>query len=96
MAPDNDPLVEALASYKGQEVVVDTATPYIYLGRLVDFNASCLILVDADVRDSSEGRATKDHYTFEASRHGYRKNRRRVLVRIDHVVSISRLGDVLE
>jgi len=96
MAPDSNPLVDALASFKGEEVVVDTSTPYIYLGRLDDFNASCLIIADADVRDSSEGRATKDQYIFEASRHGYRKNRRRVLIRIDHVVSISRLGDVLE
>ena len=86
---------ETLAPFRDQDVVLDTMTPYIYIGKLVDWNGAFLTLADADVRDSSEGRASKDHYAFEASRHGYRKNRKRVLVRVEPVVSISLLSDVL-
>jgi len=90
-----DAFAEVLSDLVGKEVVIDTATPYIFLGRLIAYSTSFLTLEDADVRDSSEGRASKDHYAFEASRYGYRKIRRQVTVRVEQIVSISRLEDVL-
>lgn len=86
---------QTLSELIDAEVVVDTATSYVYIGRLVACNSSFATLADADVRDSSEGQASKDHYAFEASRYGYRRLRKRVLIRMEHIISISRLGDVL-
>ncbi|MFH0963969.1 MAG: hypothetical protein V2A58_08150 [Planctomycetota bacterium] len=87
--------VESLSGLVGKEVVIDTATSYIFLGRLIACTPSFVTLEDADVRDSNEGRASKDHYAFEASRYGYRKIRKQVVVRVEQIVSISRLEDVL-
>lgn len=88
--------LQTLSQLIETEVVVDTATSYVYIGRLVACNPSFATLADADVRDSSEGQASKDHYAFDASRYGYRRLRKRVLVRMEHIISISLLRDVLE
>ena len=87
---------DALAFLMNQEVVVDTVSSYVYIGRLVEATPAHLTLADADVRDSSEGKVTKEHYAFEASRYGYRKNRRRVVVWAEKVISISLLSDIMD
>ena len=86
----------AFARYLDSVVVVDTHSQYVYLGRLAEVTPDELVLANADVHDLGDGSSTRDIYLLEARRHGVRGNRREVTVRIDTVLSISRLDDVIE
>jgi len=87
---------EELEEYIGLTVVVDTATPLIYLGTLTEVGKTFLTLSEVDVHDVNEGASTKEMYALEARRSGIKKNRTATKVRFDTVVSISRLEDVIE
>lgn len=84
-----------LAELLHKEVVVDTAVKLIYLGTLAGVTDNGVWLQDADVRDQSEGHATKELYVVEAATHGIRVNRARVFVARPTILSISALGDVV-
>ena len=90
------PEKEGIGDLLGSRVVLDTATPYVYIGTLKEWQENFVVLADVDVHDMSEGRAVKDVYILEACRHGVRNNRRRVLVCKSAVVSVSRLEDVVQ
>jgi small nuclear ribonucleoprotein (snRNP)-like protein len=79
-----------------KNVVVDTTTPIIYIGRLADISDNFIVLEDVDVHDTTEGTSTKEVYCIEARKFGVKKNRRRVLVMRNMVVSVSLLEDVIE
>ena len=89
-------LVERLRQLVGEEVVLDTDSPYLYIGRLAEVDEWIIRLEDVDVHDASESRTTKEVYVIEARKFGIKKNRRSVLVRADKVISISPLIDVIE
>jgi len=80
----------------GQAVVVDTNSPYLYLGTLTAVDDVFINLADVDVHDQREGATTKECYIIEAKKSGIKINRHRVLVRKDFMVSISKLADVVE
>lgn len=80
----------------GNDVVVDTTSRYVYVGTLAKVLTDSLELVDADVHDLRDTQTTRDLYVLEARRYGTRRNRSRVWVRIDQVVSVSRLADVVD
>jgi hypothetical protein len=80
----------------GQEVVLDTAGQFVYLGILKRAGDNFLELDDADVHDSSQSPTSKEVYVIDARKYGIHKNRKNVFVRAALVVSISRLGDVIE
>jgi len=84
-----------LADMIGREVVVDTRSPYVYLGTLRDPTSHFIGLSDVDVHDSSESRTTKELYIMNARQYGIRRNRAAVRIRRDEVISISLLADVL-
>ena len=84
-----------LSGLLNQEVVIDTARKLIYLGTLVQVSDHGLWLQNADVRDQSEGHATKELYVVEAATHGIRVNRARVFVARPTVLSISARADVI-
>jgi len=84
-----------LADMIGREVVVDTRSPYVYLGTLRDCTSHFIGLGDVDVHDSSESRTTKELYIMNARHYGIRRNRAAVRIRRDEVISISLLADVL-
>ena len=86
---------EEIGALVGSVVVLDTATPYVYVGTLKAWQEHVLVLADVDVHDVSQGRSGKDLYALEARRHGVQKNRREVVVRKSLVVSLSRLEDVI-
>ncbi|MBI4615403.1 MAG: hypothetical protein HY720_17430, partial [Planctomycetes bacterium] len=50
---------ESLASYVGQNVVIDTATPLVYIGRLTEARGDVLVLADVDVHDRNESQTSK-------------------------------------
>jgi small nuclear ribonucleoprotein (snRNP)-like protein len=85
---------DAHRRFVGQTVVVDTATPVIYLGTLVEADEVFLTLEDVDVRDISDSQATKAIVIMEARRNGVAAERKRTHVRQDAVLSISLLADV--
>ncbi len=84
-----------IVSLVGSVVVLDTCTPYIYVGTLKDWQDHFVILADVDVHDTSQGHSGKDLCVLEARRHGVQKNRREVRVRKSLVVSVSRVEDVM-
>src|SRR5690606_41751075 len=86
------PLISALA---GREVVLDVASPFVYLGRLAGGDEKYLMLEDADVHDLRDTATTREEYVIAARRHGIAPNRTRVFVRVADVVSISALDDVI-
>ena len=87
----SDPLTDLL----GEEVVLDTLTPIVYIGTLVDVTDAAFVLKDADMHDCREGHANKEVYVAEAHRSGTPINRRRVVVMRSGVISVSRLADVV-
>lgn len=79
----------------GEQVVVDTATPFVYIGTLKAWEENFIVLADADVHDSAEGRSGKDLYIAETRRNGVQRNRREVIIRKAQIVSLSLLEDVI-
>jgi len=78
------------------EVVLDLASPYVMLGKVVSADALHVVLTDADVHDLRDSKSTRELYVLQSRRHGIRKNRERVTVRRDEIVSFSRLADVVD
>jgi hypothetical protein len=92
---DPQPL-DPLAAFLGQEVVLDTQGPLVYIGRLLDIGPAFLTLADADVHDTNDSRASKDLYILESRTLGIHVNRSRVAVARAQVASISFLRDVAD
>lgn len=87
---------EELNEYLNKPVVVDTATSLVYIGTLSQIGNSFITLKDVDVHDVDEGASSKAVYALEAKKHGIMKNRSYAKVRIDVIISISRLEDIIE
>ena len=86
---------DEVAPLIGQLVVLDTATPFLYVGTLKEWQDHFVLLADVDVHDTSQGRSGKEVYALEARRAGFQRNRREVSVRKAQVVSVSRLDDIV-
>lgn len=77
-----------------QDVVLDTGTAIIYIGRLLEVTDHLFVLEQADMHDCREGHLGKEAYLAEASREGLAVNRREVVVMRSAVISVSRLTDI--
>jgi len=82
-------------SLVGREVVIDVVPQFVYLGKLTGYDAKYLVLEQADVHDLRDTTTTRELYVVDAKRFGVRANRERVLVRIEEIVSLSALDDVI-
>lgn len=87
---------DILTEFLGREVVLDVASPYVFLGTLVAVDRGALVLEEADVHDLRDTQTNRERYVIEARQHGIRANRRRVVVRREEIVSLSALDDVVE
>ena len=87
---------ERLSEHLGREVVIDTDTPLLYVGTLALVDEAFYELTDADVHDGTATTTTRDMYIINVQKYGIKKNRDRVLVRRDRIVSLSLLEDVTE
>ena len=87
---------ERLKDCVGREVVLDTDTHLLYVGTLAAVDEWFYELTDADVHDIETTSTTRDMYIINVQKYGIKKNRDRVLVRRDRVVSLSLLDDVTE
>jgi hypothetical protein len=86
----------ALEALVGRDVVLDTRGPLVYIGVLGSADTHYFTLTDVDVHDMHDGHAPKEKYILDARKYGIKKNRARVLVRRDEVVSLSLLEDVID
>jgi small nuclear ribonucleoprotein (snRNP)-like protein len=79
----------------GHEVVIDLRSRYVVAGRLVGRSDDGVELTDADVHDLHDTTTSREVYVVQLREFGIRPNRARVLVRLEEVVAISALADVL-
>ena len=84
-----------MEKFCGKNVVVDVESPFVYLGRLQELHERTLVLADADVHDLRDSTTTREQYVLDAKVHGIQENRKCVWIRMDRVVSISLLDDVV-
>jgi len=85
----------AWAAWIGEMVVVDAASPYVFVGKLLGERGGYLVLDDADAHDLRDTTTTREKYILNCREHGVRPNRRQVLVDLKQMVAMSRLDDVL-
>ena len=89
------PSPSPLDALLGRPVVIDVASPFVYLGTLAAAGETFLTLDEADVHDLRDTATTREEYVLTARRFGPNPNRRRVYVRLSEVVSLSPLDDVI-
>lgn len=87
---------DTLGAWFGKDVVIDTRGPLIYVGRLAAVDGFYFALEDVDVHDMHDGHTPKEKYILDARKYGVKKNRARVFVRREEVVSLSLLEDVID
>jgi hypothetical protein len=85
----------ALDQLIGREVVIDVVSPFVYMGKLMAYDAKYVTLEQADVHDLRDTATTRELYVIDSKRLGIRANRERVLVRVGEIVSVSALEDVI-
>ena len=90
----NEQIANPLEGLTGKIVILDTQGPLIYIGTLHQVTGAFVVLVDADVHDTNDSRATKDLYLVETRDLGVRVNRKRVVVMLAQIASVSLLEDV--
>lgn len=81
------------AELHGITVVVETQGPRTYIGRYDSEDERGVHLLDVGIHDSA-GDMAKEEYIRRSARFGVRSEQRHVLVPSDHVVRITRLGDL--
>jgi small nuclear ribonucleoprotein (snRNP)-like protein len=82
-------------SFKGEKVIIDTNSSYIYMGTLKSSDDSFVTLSDVDVHDNRESASTKEQYINQTRKNGIHKNRNEVIIRKEQVISFSRMDDVI-
>ncbi|RME75811.1 MAG: hypothetical protein D6776_02435 [Planctomycetota bacterium] len=88
-------MAASLLAWVGRDVVLDLSAPLVVLGRLERVTPDGLLLRDADVHELLPGATTKERYVLEARKHGIRRNRALVWIRIEQLVGVSPLDDVV-
>lgn len=78
----------------GITVVVDTTGDTLYIGRCDQMTEEVIILEDVDVRREGEGGKTKEEHARAAARLGVWKRIDRVVLELDEVTSVRRLGEL--
>ena len=81
--------------YLNEFIVVDTDTPLVYIGRLVEESDSFLKLEDVAIYYFNEARVPVEQYLVECAAHGIAACRKTTLLKSDRVVSVSRLSDII-
>ena len=82
--------------YQDQNIVVDTVSHFIFIGKLEDVSDYFITLRDVDVHDRRESPSMNEKYVLDSKKYGIRCNRKHVHIRLQEVISISLLDDVIE
>ena len=85
-----------LKEYINKIVVIDTKSSYIYIGTLENIGKYFLTLKDVDVHDHNDSNTTKEIYTMEALKYKIKINRYSVKVKLEEIISISKLEEVVK
>ena len=85
-----------MEEFIGQKVVIDLRSSFVCLGTLLRVDDRCLELKNADVHDLRDTETTRENYVAASRATGIKRNRRRVLVMRDDVVTMSLLEDVVD
>ena len=85
-----------ILDFRDKEIVLDTDSRLIYIGKLVGATRHFVVLADADVHDREESSSMSEKYLLDCKRFGVRSNRKTVHIRLERVVSFSLLEDVID
>ena len=88
--------VNDILRYRDQNIVVDTVSHFIFLGKLEDISNYFITLRDADVHDRRESPSLNEKYVLDSKKYGIKCNRKLVHIRLQEVISLSLLDDVIE
>jgi len=80
----------------GQTIVVDTATRFMYLGVLREISERWVELAEVEVIDTEKVHVSRDLILIEKKRDGVKVGRRRVVVSLPSIISISALEDTCD
>lgn len=78
----------------GITVVVETDGPDLFVGRVDDIDDRGVILLDADLHREGEAERSREEYLDRAARFGVFARHRRLVVPVDRVTGIRRLGEL--
>ena len=79
----------------GEDVVIDTDSSFVYVGRLEGADEHFVALSTVDVHDMRDSKATKEVYVMEAAKYDVRANRRLVYVARSRILSVSLMADIV-
>lgn len=79
----------------GEVVVLDMHSPFVFIGMLTAINTHDVVLSQVDVHDLRDSSTSREVYVHEVRLHGLAPNRKKVFVRSDQIVSVSRLDEVI-
>ncbi|MBN9123014.1 MAG: hypothetical protein J0I06_28400 [Planctomycetes bacterium] len=79
-----------------QKVVIDLVSPYVCLGKLTRYDDHFIELKNADLHDLRDTETTRENYIADSAATGIKRNRKRVLIRRNEVIAISKLEDVVD
>jgi hypothetical protein len=85
-----------LEEFMGEKVVVDLRSTYVCLGKLHKVHEHFLELLDADFHDLRDTQSTRENYIAASCATGIKRNRKRILVKLEEMVAISQLSDVVD
>ena len=79
-----------------ENVVIDTSTNFVFIGKLTAVQDYFVVLETVDVHDCRESSSTREKYVMDVKKFGIKPNRKKVSVRKELIVSISKLDDIIE
>jgi hypothetical protein len=79
----------------GQPVVLDLASPWVYVGTLAAVGPDYLVLQQADAHDLRDTTTTREQYIRNCRLHGVNPNRGQVWINRRELVGLSLLADVI-
>ena len=88
--------VNSWEKFVGKQVVIDTPTALVYIGILQEVGEHFLLLGDVDIYDARRSSTPKELYLVESRRFGVRKTRHQVSLRVEQVISVSKLEDIID
>jgi len=86
-------MLESMVNHK---IVIDMRSTFVCMGTLLRFDDYFLELKNADFHDLRDTDTTRENYVAESVTTGIKRNRKRVLIRREEVVAISRLDEIVD
>ena len=93
--PVGKAVLESWADLAGAKVLIDTDSSFVFIGTLEAAGERFLTLADTDAHDMRDSSVPTEVYALEALKYGVRANRKRVYVRVERALCVSRLEDVI-